>query len=165
MACRWTARRRSQTRIEENHTARHDEKVRYLAIYSSGRNRRARYRTRDHTAGRCSFLKFVRTARAANKETSEISRLITSLLRFNEPIPLHIHDTLSLPYMQNSLSSQFLSPDARTWKAERALECNVLLDVAPMPPLQHVAVLLKCRRKFAARHTAWFQNKGRALVF
>src|ERR1700756_805344 len=52
MACRWTARRRSQTRIEENHTARHDEKVRYLAIYSSGRNRRARYRT-----GGCADLK------------------------------------------------------------------------------------------------------------
>jgi hypothetical protein len=57
MGSRWTARRRSQTGIEENHTARHDEKVGYLATYSSGRNRRARYCIRDHTVGKCSFLK------------------------------------------------------------------------------------------------------------
>src|ERR1700745_4247054 len=52
MGGRWTTRRRSQTRIEENHTDRHHEKVGYLATYSSGRNRRARYST-----GGCSDLK------------------------------------------------------------------------------------------------------------
>src|SRR5216683_8078567 len=52
MASRWTARRRSQTRIEENHTDRHHEKVGYLATYSSGRNRRVWRGT-----GECSDLK------------------------------------------------------------------------------------------------------------
>src|ERR1700746_3024791 len=52
MGGRWTTRRRSQTRIEENHTARHHEKVGYLATDSSGRKRRARYST-----GGCADLK------------------------------------------------------------------------------------------------------------
>jgi porin len=57
---------------------------------------------------------------------------LTAGLRFNEPIPLHIHNTIALGYVQNSLSSLFLPPDASAWKAERAIECNVRLDVAPM---------------------------------
>ena len=57
-----------------------------------------RYGIRDDTTGRCSFLTFVRTARVAQyKDNSETSKLITALLRFNEPIPLHIQGTLSLP--------------------------------------------------------------------
>jgi len=52
MGGRWTARRRSQTRSEENHTARQDEKVGYLATYSSGTNRRVCRGT-----GGCSDLK------------------------------------------------------------------------------------------------------------
>src|ERR1700756_3702123 len=52
MDSRWTARRRSQTRIEENHTHRHHEKVGYLATYPSGGSRRARYST-----GGCAGLK------------------------------------------------------------------------------------------------------------
>jgi hypothetical protein len=51
MGGRWTTRRRSQTRIEEDHTDRHHEKVGYLATYSSGRNRRVRRGT-----GGCSDL-------------------------------------------------------------------------------------------------------------
>ena len=51
MGRRWTARRRSQTRVEEDHTDRHHEKVGYLATYSSGRNRRVRRGT-----GGCSDL-------------------------------------------------------------------------------------------------------------
>jgi carbohydrate-selective porin OprB len=66
------------------------------------------------------------------------NRLLTAGLRFNEPIPLHIHNTVSFGYVQSSLSSQFLAPGAPSWKAERALECNVLLDVAPMLLLQPV---------------------------
>jgi porin len=66
------------------------------------------------------------------------NRELTAGLRFNEPIPLHIHNTVSLGFVQNNLSSLFLQPGAPPWKAERALECNVLLDVAPMLLLQPV---------------------------
>jgi porin len=66
------------------------------------------------------------------------NRELTAGLRFNEPIPLHIHNTVSLGFVQNNLSSLFLQPEARSWKAERAVECNALLDVAPMLLLQPV---------------------------
>jgi carbohydrate-selective porin OprB len=66
------------------------------------------------------------------------NRMLTAGLRFNEPIPLHIHNTVSFGYVHSSLSSQFLPPGAASWKSERALECNVLLDVAPMLLLQPV---------------------------
>jgi porin len=66
------------------------------------------------------------------------NRELTAGLRFNEPIPLHIHNTVSLGFVQNNLSSLFLQPEAPSWKAERAVECNVLLDVAPMVLLQPV---------------------------
>ena len=52
MGGRWHTRRRSQTRIEENHTDRHHEKVGYLAACPSGRNRRVRRGMRG-----CSDLK------------------------------------------------------------------------------------------------------------
>jgi hypothetical protein len=76
MGSRWTARRRSQTRIEENHIARHDEKVGYLAPHSSGRSRRAQYGTRDHAMGKCSFLKIVRTEQEGylDKHSSGVSK-------------------------------------------------------------------------------------------
>jgi hypothetical protein len=66
------------------------------------------------------------------------NRELTAGLRFDEPIPLKIHNTVSLGFVQNSLSSQFLPPGAHSWKAEHALECNALLDVAPMLLLQPV---------------------------
>jgi carbohydrate-selective porin OprB len=66
------------------------------------------------------------------------NRELTAGLRFNEPIPLHIHNTVSLGFVQNNLSSLFLPPEAPSWKAERAVECNALLDVAPMLLLQPV---------------------------
>lgn len=66
------------------------------------------------------------------------NRELTAGLRFNEPIPVHFHNTVSLGFVQNSLSSQFLQVGASRWKAERALECNALLDVAPMLLLQPV---------------------------
>jgi carbohydrate-selective porin OprB len=66
------------------------------------------------------------------------NRELTAGLRFNEPIPLHMHNTVSIGYVQNSLSSQFLPPGAHSWKSEHALECNALLDVAPMLLLQPV---------------------------
>jgi len=66
------------------------------------------------------------------------NRELNAGLRLNERIPLHIHNTVSLGFVQNNLSSLFLQPEAPSWKAERAVECNVLLDVAPMLLLQPV---------------------------
>lgn len=93
------------------------------------------------------------------------NKQLTAGLRFNEPIPLHIHNTVALGYVQNSLSSQFLPPDAAAWKAERAVECNARLDVAPMLMLQPVVqVLRKCRRRVAARRSVRVQDEGRVLA-
>jgi carbohydrate-selective porin OprB len=64
--------------------------------------------------------------------------LLTAGLRFNEPLPLPIHNTMSLGYVWNHLSSDFRPSDATTWKTEHGLEFNMLLDVAPMVLLQPV---------------------------
>ena len=72
-------------------------------------------------------------------EINRNNKELTVGLRFNEPIPLPIHNTIAIGYVQNNLSSQFLSPAAPAWRAERAVECNVLLRVAPMLILQPVA--------------------------
>jgi len=64
--------------------------------------------------------------------------LLTAGVRFNEPLPLHIHNTISLGYVRNSLSPQFLPPGMPPWKAEHGAEFNVLLDVGPMLLLQPV---------------------------
>jgi porin len=64
--------------------------------------------------------------------------LLTAGLRFNEPLPLRIHHTMSLGYVQNRLSQQFVSHGAPPWKAEQGIEFNMLLDVAPMLLLQPV---------------------------
>jgi carbohydrate-selective porin OprB len=66
------------------------------------------------------------------------NRELTVGLRFNEPIPAHFHNTVSFGYVQNSLSSRFLQTGTHSWKTERALECNALLDIAPMLLLQPV---------------------------
>ena len=54
------------------------------------------------------------------------NRLITAGLRFNEPLPLPFHNTISIGYVQNGLSSQFLSTGALPWKVERGIEINSL---------------------------------------
>lgn len=64
--------------------------------------------------------------------------LLTAGLRFNEPLPLHFHNTMSLGYVRNSLSSQFLPAGAPPWRTEQAVEFNALLDVLPMLLLQPV---------------------------
>jgi hypothetical protein len=64
--------------------------------------------------------------------------LLTAGLRFNEPLPLPIHNTISLGYVRNSLSADFLPAGARPWKSEQGVEFNGLLDVLPMPLLQPV---------------------------
>src|ERR1700690_567011 len=63
---------------------------------------------------------------------------LTAGLRFNEPLPLHIHNTMSLGYVRNSLSSQFLPRAPPAWKTENAVEFNTLLDPLPMLLVQPV---------------------------
>jgi hypothetical protein len=64
--------------------------------------------------------------------------MLTAGLRFNEPLPLRIHNTMSLGYVQNRLSQQFVPHGTPPWKPEHAVEFNTLLDVAPMLLLQPV---------------------------
>ena len=66
------------------------------------------------------------------------NRLLTAGARFNEPLPLPIHNTMSLGYVRNTLSSRFLSRGTPSWKTEQGIEFNSLLDVAPMLLLQPV---------------------------
>jgi carbohydrate-selective porin OprB len=64
--------------------------------------------------------------------------LLTAGLRFNEPLPLPFHNTMSLGYVQNRLSQQFLPPNTSPWKSEHGVEFNALLDPLPMLLLQPV---------------------------
>jgi porin len=64
--------------------------------------------------------------------------LFTAGLRFNEPLPLPIHNTMSLGYVRNHLSSDFRPNNATSWNTEHGLEFNILLDIAPMILLQPV---------------------------
>jgi hypothetical protein len=66
------------------------------------------------------------------------NRLLTAGVRFNEPLPVRIHNTMSLGYVRNSLSQQFRPQGTPPWKAEHGIEFNTLLDVAPMLLLQPV---------------------------
>jgi porin len=66
------------------------------------------------------------------------NKVFTAGLRFNEPLPVSIHDTMSLGFVQSSLSSQFLPPGSSRWNAERGVEFNTLLDPFPMLLLQPV---------------------------
>jgi carbohydrate-selective porin OprB len=64
--------------------------------------------------------------------------MLTAGLRFNEPLPFPIHNTMSLGYVQNRLSQQFDPEGAPPWKPEHAIEFNALLDPLPMLLLQPV---------------------------
>jgi carbohydrate-selective porin OprB len=64
--------------------------------------------------------------------------ILTAGLRFNEPLPVNFHNTMSLGYVRNSLSQQFLPPGMPAWKSEQGVEFNALLDVLPMLLLQPV---------------------------
>ena len=64
--------------------------------------------------------------------------MLTAGLRFNEPLPLRIHNTMSLGYLQNRLSQQFVPQGAPPWKAEHGIEFNALFDPLPMLLLQPV---------------------------
>jgi len=72
---------------------------------------------------------------------SDINRnntMLTAGLRFNEPLPLRIHNTMSFGYVQNRLSQRFVPHGAPPFKPEHGFEFNTLLDVVPMVLLQPV---------------------------
>jgi porin len=64
--------------------------------------------------------------------------ILTAGLRFNEPLQLPIHNTMSLGYIQNRLSQQLVPKDGLRWKPEQGVEFNALLDPLPMLLLQPV---------------------------
>ena len=68
--------------------------------------------------------------------------MFTAGVRFNEPLPVHIHNTMSLGYVRSSLSPQFLPPGTPAWKAEHGAEFNALLNVGAIllqPVIQYYA--------------------------
>ena len=74
----------------------------------------------------------------SSEHVNRNNTLLTAGLRFNEPLPLPIHNTMSLGYVRNSLSPNFVPPGAPPWKTEQGVEFNALLDVLPMLLLQPV---------------------------
>jgi len=64
--------------------------------------------------------------------------MFTAGLRFNEPLPLKVHNTMSLGYVHNNLSQQFVPQGTPPWKTEHAIEFNALLDPLPMLLIQPV---------------------------
>ena len=68
---------------------------------------------------------------------------LTAGLRYNEPIPVRFHNTLSLGYVRNHLSADFRTPGAPAFKVERGVELNCMLHVTPsmlaQPVIQYYA--------------------------
>jgi porin len=64
--------------------------------------------------------------------------MLTAGLRFNEPLPVNFHNTMSLGYVHNRLSQQFDPQGAPPFKTEHGVEFNTLLDPLPMLLLQPV---------------------------
>jgi len=64
--------------------------------------------------------------------------MLTAGLRFNEPLPVRIHNTMSVGYVRNQLSQKFVPQGTPPWKTEHGVEFNAMLDVAPMLLLQPV---------------------------
>jgi carbohydrate-selective porin OprB len=68
---------------------------------------------------------------------------ITAGLRFNEPLPITVHNTLSIGYVRNHLSSAFAGPTSGPFKVEHGFEVNALVDIVRMmyvqPVLQYFA--------------------------
>jgi len=84
----------------------------------------------------------LRTTGALRASTAT-TRCSQAGLRFNEPLPVNFHNTMSLGYVRNSLSPRFLPSGMPAWKTEHGVEFNALLDVAPMfllqPTIQYYA--------------------------
>jgi carbohydrate-selective porin OprB len=64
--------------------------------------------------------------------------ILTAGVRLNEPLPVNIHNTMSLGYVQNRLSQQFVTPGAPPFNTEHGVEFNTLFDPLPMLLLQPV---------------------------
>jgi porin len=67
---------------------------------------------------------------------------LTAGLRFSEPLPVGFHNSISLGYVRNNLSSEFLPPGMAGWKTEQGVELNVLLNYGPFlfqPVFQYYA--------------------------
>ena len=56
------------------------------------------------------------------------NKLLTAGLRFNEPLPVSIHNTMSFGYVRNSLSQQFGPAGTPGFKTEHAFEFNALFQ-------------------------------------
>jgi carbohydrate-selective porin OprB len=68
--------------------------------------------------------------------------MLTAGLRFNEPLPLGFHNSMSLGYVRNSLSSEFLPPGMAAWRTEQGVEFNALFGYGPLmvqPVIQYYA--------------------------
>ena len=61
---------------------------------------------------------------------------LTAGLRYNQPLPVPFHNTISVGYVQSGQSSNFLAAKAPAWKIEHGVEFNTLLSVLPMLQLQ-----------------------------
>ncbi len=57
---------------------------------------------------------------------------LTAGLRYNEPLPLGFHNSMSLGYVQNHLSSHFLPSGMPAWKTEHGVELNLLMLYGPL---------------------------------
>ncbi len=64
------------------------------------------------------------------------NRELTAGLRFNEALPISIHNTFSVGYIRNKLNQRFLPQGAQPYKAEQGIEANTLFNVLPMILLQ-----------------------------
>jgi porin len=77
------------------------------------------------------------------KNANSDNRELTAGLRFNEPLPLPIHNTLSVGYIRNKLNPLFLPHGVAPYKAEQGAEINALFNLRPMillqPALQYYA--------------------------
>ena len=69
---------------------------------------------------------------------NENNTVLTTGLRFDEPLPVRFHNTMSFGYVRNMQSQQFVPPGTPPWKPENSFEFNSLLDVASMLLLQPV---------------------------
>jgi porin len=60
-----------------------------------------------------------------------------------EPLPIHRHNTMSVGYVQNWLSQDFVALGAPPFDSEHGVEFNTLVDIAPMilfqPVIQYFA--------------------------
>jgi len=85
--------------------------------------------------------------------------LLTAGLRFNEPLPLHIHNTMSLGYVRNSLSAQFPQPACLRGRLSRALSSTLCWTFYQCSSYACGAVLRERGRRSAASVVFGFRTK------